>query len=202
MSGMSDSAPKARPGGRTARTRRAVIDAAVALLFELSPGEVTVARVAARSGVHETTIFRKWGTKDALLTDVLLTLSAERLVTPDTGSLRGDLVETISAVAEFLRTPAGYALAYLGSTADDPTTATIRNAFWDDRFTRAQAIFDRAADRGEITDATVAPLAYEALIGTMHFRILARRKALDHDIAEHLVDLVLSGVHGYTPDAA
>lgn len=191
--------PKPRPGGRTARTRREVIDAAAALLVEMSPSDVTVAHIAARSGVHETTIFRKWGTKDALLTDVLLTLSAEQLVAPDTGSLRGDLVEVIGAVAGFLRTPAGYALAYLGSTGDDQTTATVRDAFWADRFERAQVIFDRAAARGEIADAAEAQLAYEALIGTMHFRILARRRPLDPDIAERLVDLILHGVNGYPP---
>ncbi|MFE2089156.1 hypothetical protein [Streptomyces sp. NPDC059460] len=36
-----------------------------------------------------------------------------------------------------------------------------------------------------------AAIAYEALIGTLHFRILARRRPLDDDIAERLVDLVL-----------
>lgn len=110
------------------------------------------------------------------------------------GSLRGDLVETVAAVADFLRTPTGYALAYLGATADDETTATVRDAFWADRFAKAQVIFGRAAERGEIDDAASAQLAYEALIGTMHFRILARRRPLEPDIAERLVDLIVDGV--------
>ncbi|MEP9382834.1 TetR/AcrR family transcriptional regulator [Nocardioides sp. KR10-350] len=188
--------PKPRPGGRTARTRTAVLEAASALLLEISPGDLTVGHIAARAGVNETTIFRKWGTKEALLADVLMTLSGERLVAPDTGSLRGDLVAVIEAVAEFLRTPAGYALAYLGATAEDETSRGLRDAFWADRFERAQVIFERAQARGEIPDADVAPLAYEALIGTMHFRILARRRPLDPGIAERLVDLVLDGVSG------
>jgi len=171
-----------------------VLDAAAALLLEVPPGDLTVGQIAARAGVNETTIYRKWGTKDALLADVLLTLSAERLVAPDTGSLRGDLVAMIEAVAEFLRTPAGFALAHLGATADDETSKGLRDAFWADRFERAQAIFDRAAARGEVADPAVAALAYEALIGTMHFRILARRRPLDPDIASRLVDLVLDGV--------
>lgn len=189
-----EATPKPRPGGRTARTRRDVIEAASALLVEMAPSDLTVGDIAARSGVHETTIYRKWGTKEALLTDVLLTLSAEQLTMPDTGSLRGDLVETVGGVADFLRTPAGYALAYLGAAGDDDTTRTVRDAFWADRFEKAQAIFDRAAARGEIPDATIAGLAYEALIGPMHFRILARRQPLDPDIAERLVDLVLAGI--------
>jgi len=173
-----------------------VLEAASALLLEVPPGELTVGRIATRAGVNETTIYRKWGTKEALLTDVLLTLSGERLVAPDTGSLRGDLVAVIGAVAEFLRTPAGYALAYLGATAEDETSRALRDAFWADRFARAQIVFDRAAARGEIADPGIAPLAYEALIGSLHFRVLARRRPLDDDDAERLVDLVLDGALG------
>jgi len=153
-----------------------------------------VGQVAARAGVNETTIYRKWGTKEALLGDVLMTLSGERLVAPDTGSLRGDLVAVIRAVADFLRTPGGFALAYLGATAQDETSSALRDRFWADRFERAQVIFDRAVERGEIPDADAGALAYETLIGTMHFRILARRRQLDDDIAERLIDLVLVGV--------
>lgn len=186
--------PNTRPGGRTARTRAAVLDAAAALLVEVPPADITVGQIAARAGVNETTIYRKWGTKETLLADVLMTLSRERLTAPDTGSLRGDLIAVTEAVASFLRTPAGYALAYLGATAEDETSRGLRDAFWSDRFERARVIFDRAAQRGEIPDPNVGTLAYEALIGTMHFRILARRQTLDTDIAERLVNLVLDGI--------
>jgi hypothetical protein len=40
----------------------------------------------------------------------------------------------------------------------------------------------------------VAELAYESLIGALHFRLLARRLPLEPDIAGRLVDLVLEGV--------
>lgn len=193
---MVTATPNARPGGRTARTRAAVLDAASALLLEVPPGDLTVGQIAARARVNETTIYRKWGTKEALLTDVLLTLSGERLVAPDTGSLRGDLVAVIEAVADFLRTPAGYALAYLAATAEDETSRGLRDAFWSDRFERARAIFDRAVERGEIADAGRGELAYEALIGTLHFRLLGRRRPLEPDLAARLVDLILDGLIG------
>jgi AcrR family transcriptional regulator len=198
----SDTSRTTRPGGRTARVRQQVLDAATALLLTRAPGEITIGDVAARSGVHETTIYRRWGTRDALMTEVLLSLSADELEVPDTGSLRGDLVATVGAVADFLRTPAGYALAYLAATGDDETTTTLRDAFWADRFKRAQVLFDRAAERGEIEDAAIAPLAYEPLIATLHFRLLARRRPLDDDIAERLVDLVLDGVIARRPGQA
>ncbi|GAA1481283.1 TetR/AcrR family transcriptional regulator [Gordonia sinesedis] len=191
---MTAHVPTPRPGGRTARTTRAVIDATSELLVERPPSELTVAKIAARAGVNEATVYRKWGTKDALLTDVLMVLSTERLGVPDTGSLRADLVEMVGAVTAFLSTPAGYALASLAARGDDPTSAALRDAFWEDRFGKAATIFDRAVARGELAADTDALLAYEAMIGTLHFRILARRRPLDPDIAERLVDLVLDGL--------
>ncbi|MDF0528661.1 TetR/AcrR family transcriptional regulator [Tsukamurella sp. 8F] len=196
---MSQRTPKPRPGGRTARTRRAVIEAAIVLLSERGLSDVTIGDVAARSGVHETTIYRRWRNKDALISDVLLTLSEETLPAPDTGSLRGDLVAVVEGVAAFLRTPPGYALTYLNAASNGTTAGQARDAFWADRFAKAQGIFDRAVERGEIVDAAVAELAYEALIGTMHFRILGRRRELDPDIAHRLVDLVLDGVDAIPP---
>lgn len=190
----TEGAPRQRPGGRTARTREAVLDAAAALLVEMPPADVTVALVAARAGVNEVTIYRKWGTKDALLGDVLLTLSGERLQAPDTGDLRGDLLAFIGSVADFLRTPAGYALVYLSATAGDDSAAALRDKFWDDRFTRARVVFDRAVERGELADPEAGMLAYEAMIGALHFRILERRKPLEDDIAPRLVDMVLTGL--------
>lgn len=171
-----------------------MLDAVAELLIELPLDQVTIQQVSARSRVHETTIYRKWGTRDALLTEVLLELSAERLAAPDTGSLRGDLVAVIGAVAEFLRTPQGRALAYLGAVGDDPTTAALREAFWADRFARAAEVFERAARRGELAGLDDAELAYEALIGALHFRLLARRRPLEPGIAERLVDLMLGGL--------
>ncbi|MEZ5212409.1 TetR/AcrR family transcriptional regulator [Gordonia sp. (in: high G+C Gram-positive bacteria)] len=190
----SESAPTTRPGGRTERTRRAVLAAAATLLAKSPPSEVTVAQIAEKAGVNEATVYRKWGTKDALYGDVLMTLSRERLVMDDTGSLRGDLLAVIGGVAAFLRTPAGFSLAYLGATGDDATTATLRDTFWADRFARAREIFDRAVARGELRDAAQADLAYEMLIGVMHFRILALRRPLDDDIADRIVTLVLDGL--------
>ena len=82
-----------RPGGRSARVRAAVHRAAEELLAEGGPDAATVPAVAARAGVHATTIYRRWGSAAGLLSAVAvgrLTGGGE-LVTPDTGTLRGDL---------------------------------------------------------------------------------------------------------------
>lgn len=100
----------------------------------------------------------------------------------------------IGAVADLLRTPAGFALVHLGATAGDATSSALRDVFWGDRLRRARGIFDRAQERGESLDMDAAMLAYEAMIGALHFQLLERRTVLADDIAERLVDLVLTGL--------
>ena len=56
-----------RPGGRSARVRRAVLDAVVELLEEGGARAVTIAEVATRSGVNASSIYRRWHGVDALI---------------------------------------------------------------------------------------------------------------------------------------
>ncbi|WP_244223567.1 TetR family transcriptional regulator [Amycolatopsis circi] len=52
-----------RPGGRTARTR-AVVHNAARELFAEGREQLSVREVSERSGVHEVTIYRRWGRFD------------------------------------------------------------------------------------------------------------------------------------------
>jgi AcrR family transcriptional regulator len=54
---------------RTARTRAALLDAALHLFSEQGFDRTTVAQIAARAGVTEMTFYRHFGTKDAVLVD-------------------------------------------------------------------------------------------------------------------------------------
>lgn len=55
---------------RVARTRDAVMNAAMELLVENGPQALTVDAVVARSGVAKSTVYRHWATRDALVADV------------------------------------------------------------------------------------------------------------------------------------
>ena len=56
---------------RVARTRQAVIDAAVDLLIDGGPAAVTIDAIVTRSRVAKSTIYRHWDTRDDVLIDVL-----------------------------------------------------------------------------------------------------------------------------------
>src|SRR5262245_19167911 len=67
MSSQSLPARKPRLGGRSARVREAVLAAAFAELDEHGYRGFNIESVARRSGVHKTTIYRRWPTREALL---------------------------------------------------------------------------------------------------------------------------------------
>lgn len=90
-----------RPGGRTARTRRAVHDAVRELLNESE--ELTIAAVSERSGVHATTIYRRWHTIESLVLDVAVDDLNVQSPVPVTGDLERDLTVYVRRLLTSIR---------------------------------------------------------------------------------------------------
>src|SRR4051795_8551720 len=62
--------PMARPGGRSARVQESVHAAVRDLVGEVGRDALTVPMVATRAGVTPSTIYRRWGDLQELLSDV------------------------------------------------------------------------------------------------------------------------------------
>src|SRR4029453_15197834 len=80
-----------RPGGRTARTRAAVFEAALDELAERGWDQVSVETIAARARVHKTTVYRRWGSKDRLVAEALEAAADSRIQVPDRGDVGQEL---------------------------------------------------------------------------------------------------------------
>jgi AcrR family transcriptional regulator len=107
MSGMTTG--QVRPGGRTARTRDAVYAAVRELIAESGSEHVVIADVAARSGVHAATIYRRWRRPELLVLDVAVDRLQTDLPVPATGDLPADLLSYARMVADDLVRPGGMA---------------------------------------------------------------------------------------------
>jgi AcrR family transcriptional regulator len=159
-----------RPGGRTARVRGAVHTAVGDLVAEQPWGELNIPMIAQRSGVHQATIYRRWGTISGLLNEVVAEQLARVAPIPDTGSLRGDLERYAVEAAGHVAGPLGAlvlrtAISDLESgprTGDDPAVDARRRRF--------QPMLDRAAARGE-HPPSIADLE-ELLLAPLYFRAL------------------------------
>lgn len=156
-----------RPGGRSARVRAAVHRAVKELVAGEPSEALTIPVVAARAGVHATTVYRRWGSVGDLLADVMTSRFSGDFVVPDTGSLRGDLERYASDLAKDLSDPDTLALvrATIGTGGEQGAAACSA-----DRRSQLEAILerDRARDNQpptleRTTDAILAPLYYRAV---------------------------------------
>jgi AcrR family transcriptional regulator len=192
--GMTDAGVRRRPGGRSARVRTAVFDATLGLLVTHGLEGLKVSEVAERAGVHETSIYRRWGSRENLLIDALLD-ATELLRVPDTGSLRDDLTTYVADLAAFLATPVGHALERtLAVAGDDPDTQRARDRYWTSRYERSSQMIVRAVDRGELPASVEPRLVIEMLVSPVHFRVVLTREPVDDGMPGRVVDALLSGI--------
>ncbi|MDH6286095.1 TetR/AcrR family transcriptional regulator [Rhodococcus opacus] len=194
---MIDQGAQRRPGGRSARVRRAVLDAALDALHEHGMEGLAVADVASRAGVHETSIYRRWGTRENLMIEALLEEAEEWGQVPDTGSLRDDLIAYAGRLVTYLTSPVGSAFdRALAASGDDPAATEARNRYWEARFARSSEIVKRAIGRGELPETTDVRLAIEMLVAPIHFKVLLTREAPGPELPERIVDSLLHGLVG------
>ncbi|OHT84972.1 TetR/AcrR family transcriptional regulator [Mycobacteroides saopaulense] len=192
---MSDATIRRRTGGRSAAVREAVLRSALQLLAERGIGQISVGAIAEQAGVHETSIYRRWGNVDAVVLDALLASSLEHLPIPDTGRLRDDLVAFMRETADYMTSPIGKALIRSMLAVEDGTDlAANRDRFWQSRFETARVMIERAITRGELAADTNPALVLELIIAPVHFRIISVRAPLDEHAAEQIVDTVLRGL--------
>ena len=190
-------AVRPRPGGRSARVRRAVLDAVVELLGEGGVRAVTIAEVAKRSGVNASSIYRRWRSIDALILDAAQDLSLGAIEVADTGSLEGDLCATVKSVAAFLRTDLGSAMAR--ALIDAPVEVLERIGdwpqFWATRLRRFEPVFTRAAARGEVAadvNQSVIASIGEMIAAQTYFLTLFQREEVDDPAARLIVRRALA----------
>ncbi|GGF36596.1 TetR/AcrR family transcriptional regulator [Williamsia phyllosphaerae] len=175
--------------------RDGVLAAAVNELLNTGFDGVTIASVAESAGVHVTSVYRRWKTKEQLITDALLNHIDPAVEVPDTGDLRRDLVELTSNLHESLSSPQSKAMLRLASMPlEIDRLEEARRRVLDARMDAMGVVLDRAAERGEIDAAVDRRLALEFLHAPIYTRVLLTRDQVDEAYIGGLVDLLLDGV--------
>ncbi|MGW4065796.1 TetR/AcrR family transcriptional regulator [Amycolatopsis sp. NPDC004747] len=169
-----------RPGGRTERTRLAALNATLELLGERGYAELTVEAVAERSGVHKTTLYRRWESAEGLVAAALLMGTEQEWAAPDTGSLEGDLRGINLELVRYFTTPgerelptASISAAFLSARA-----AAALQEFYVDRHARSAAAVHRAIERGEVPPGTDAVEVVRVACGPVFYRLFVSREGV------------------------
>lgn len=184
-----------RPGGRSARVRDAVLAATAGELAEVGFAELSLGRVAARAGVAPTTVHRRWGTRAALVADLLDEHALTAVPDPHRDSLADDLHAFALGVATALTTPAVQMMLRSMYALPPEDLAPIQAQYWRMRIELAQTIVDRAIDRGEVPEGTVGWDIFERLLAPIWMRALITGLPLDADTLDRIVAGALERAH-------
>lgn len=185
--------PRSRPGGRTARVRRQVLDATLRLIAERGTEQLHYEEIARTAGVNRTTVHRNWPDRDDLVRDALAGYAEEAIVLPDTDDLAADLAEFLHAVAATGRTPLGRALSRSLLADESSVIRRVGLQVLDARLPALQARIDRAVRQGDLPPVDAAFLN-ELLTGPVHLHVTRRREPFTHRDARRVVGIVLAGL--------
>jgi AcrR family transcriptional regulator len=187
--------PKARLGRPVDRSiDRAVVDAVFLELKHRGYRSITMEGISRKIGRARASLYRRWPSKRHLVAYAVVSeLGANP--SPDTGSLRHDLMRTVETLVSGFHGALGSALAGLvGEMADDPVLArTIRKEVLAKRRRSIRAAFRRGIERGEIRADVNIELLMDMLTAPFYFRTLFGHVKLSAAMIETVVDTVLRG---------
>jgi AcrR family transcriptional regulator len=196
--GPADAPAKARGRPRSEPARQAILAAATDLLLARGLSAVSMDSIAERAGVSKATIYRWWPTKETLALDVLYEqLTEPSPEPPDTGTLRGDLLELFTGWIERVgERPFGRMIgALVTEAATDPTFGALyRERYVEPRRAQAREIFAAAIARGEVGIGTDVEAAIDLLYGPLYHRLLHGHAPLSREFVGYIVGVVVDGL--------
>ncbi|MFD0638476.1 TetR-like C-terminal domain-containing protein [Catenulispora yoronensis] len=167
----------------------------VRLLTEQGSEAVTMAGVAAAAGVHESSLYRQFGTREKLIYEAATRYSDEALPPLPAGEdISEDLRATVRALIDYLNTPQGSALVRLSTLTVSPEFDRERTAYWHQRLDRAADVVRHGIATGQLRADTDPTLVVDALSGPVLARLALFHEVMAIEDAMRLVDQVLRGV--------
>ncbi|MFE1440825.1 TetR/AcrR family transcriptional regulator [Streptomyces sp. NPDC058739] len=196
---------------RSEKSRRAIYDAALALVGEVGYPKTTVEGIAARAGVGKQTIYRWWSSKADVLLEAFLDLgeqaaraaheaartAPETYALPDTGDLAADLKFVLRATVDELLDPRfeapSRALAAEGVVNEQLGREFVTKLLEP----QLQLYVDRlraAQDAGHVRPEVDPRIALELFVSPLAQRWLQRTAPISHAYTDTLVDYALHGL--------
>ncbi|XYH97124.1 TetR/AcrR family transcriptional regulator [Sorangium sp. So ce1128] len=151
--------------------------------------------VATRAGVNKTTVYRRWPTKEELVRAALLSVTDEKIIPPNTGSLREDLLAFGRAIIEIQTSPVGQSLFHVFlAEGPDSELMAIARSLRAVQEAGVRAIVEGAVARGELAPRADPMLPCELLAAYLKHKMIADRASVEEAQLARVVDVILLGV--------
>ncbi|MGW7599774.1 TetR/AcrR family transcriptional regulator [Streptomyces antimycoticus] len=186
--------PARRPGGRTARVRRRILEATAELIARNGVGGLRYDQVAELAEVNRTSIYRNWPDRTTLVADALATFGADAAPLHDSGDLHADLVDFLEALAAATASPQGRAMLNVVAAArENPELRPVVDEVFDRRLATLRDRLQVAVKRGELP-ATDLSLLGAMLTGPVQLFVSRGARTFTRADAQQVTSLVLAGV--------
>jgi DNA-binding transcriptional regulator YbjK len=178
------------PDPRIPRTRHRVMAATLDLLAEGGFRASTIERIAKRSGVAKSTIYRHWTGLPPLILDSFVMINPAPPPFVPTGSLRHDLHEFLTALAGAVTGSRwGALMAPLVEMAEhDEEFQRLARDFVESRRRPLRDLLHAAQQHGQLPASADADLLAGLIGGSLFYRRLISREPLDRQFIDQLVD--------------
>jgi AcrR family transcriptional regulator len=178
---------------RGAALEQAILRAAIDELVEAGYAGLTMERVARRAGTNKNAIYRRWPSRPALGVAAYRELAAGEQPLPDTGTLRGDVLELLRRASRRWSSPVGTVLrSLLAGVADDPELlALIQERASDAGSALWLTVLGRAVARGEARPEALHPRVATVAVVLLRNEYVTRGIAsASDDVLVEIVDEV------------
>lgn len=164
----------------------------LALLQEHGYDRLSVEAVAIKAKASKATMYRRWPSKADLVLAAFIEGTRSSAVPPNTGSLRGDLLEighsTCTEAREHMRTMR----AVLNEMSHNPgLQAVMQEQFVLQRKRVFDAVLAAAIERGEISTAAINDEIFDLMPGYLVFRALISDRPPTDETVRIVVDEML-----------
>ena len=175
---------------RGAALESAILDAGWDQLIEAGYGRFTIDAVAARSASARSVLYRRWPTRTALLEAVIRHRGAiDAVPTPDTGSLRGDVLTVLTDFNDRRSRIIGGFAALFGAYFDEAggSPQQLRALFMNNEPSAMETIVERAVRRGELAVTPPARIV-ELPADLLRHELFMTMAAVSPETIEEIVD--------------
>jgi AcrR family transcriptional regulator len=187
----SDTRPS---GARAAARRQAILDAALALLMDVGYDRMSMDALAERAHAGKATIYRHWSGKAEIVVEAVRSRKCDdSTAPPDTGSIRGDLLEALNHSRDSFTEEDSALLVGIVSAMhhDHELAALMRQQIFEAKQGLYDEIVARAVERGEPVSMRAAAVANEVSSALFFNRVAMRGGEIDEAFVLHMVDDVI-----------
>jgi AcrR family transcriptional regulator len=179
-----------------------ILTATLDVLADAGYDRLTMDAVATQARASKATLYRRWNGKVSLIIDALLSQKGAPAA-PDTGTLRGDLLEAFCGMGGLTdqRQMAVLAAVITAIARDAEFAAAFREQFIGPKVAVSLEIYERARRRGEIREDVDLELIAGALPGIVLHRQFLLGESASQDVISRVIDqIILPAVLTQHPD--